>query len=94
MVEHWTRLRDEQDLLMGKRGVTRLGFALLLKYYTCFGRFPRGRSESPDEAVEHVARQARVPAAVLGVDYPDTLNTQRNLALWQKTQRRYRHAAK
>jgi len=41
LVEHWTVLEDEQQLVAGKRGATRLGFALLLKFYTRSGRFPR-----------------------------------------------------
>jgi len=34
LVEHWTVLEDEQQLVAGKRGATRLGFALMLKFYT------------------------------------------------------------
>lgn len=60
LVEHWTLLDDEQELIAGKRGPTRLGFALLLKFYTRLGRFPRGRGELPDDAVEFVARQVGV----------------------------------
>jgi DNA-binding CsgD family transcriptional regulator len=30
---HWTLLKDERELIAGKRGATRLGFALLLKFY-------------------------------------------------------------
>jgi len=37
LVEHWTVLEDEQQLVAGKRGATRLGFALLLKFYTRSG---------------------------------------------------------
>jgi hypothetical protein len=48
------------------RGPTRLGFALLLKFYTRHGRFPAGRSEFPDEVVAFVARQVKIPAADLG----------------------------
>ncbi len=66
LVEHWTVLDDEQDLVTGKRGATKLGFALLLKYYTRYGRFPRGRAEFPDEVVGFVARQVKVPAADFG----------------------------
>ncbi|MDX3570188.1 hypothetical protein [Streptomyces sp. ID05-47C] len=33
LVEHWTLLKDEQGLVSGKRGATRLGFAVLLKFY-------------------------------------------------------------
>ncbi len=67
LVEHWTLLDDERELIAGKRGPTRLGFALLLKFYTQAGRFPRGRGELPDEAVEFVARQASVEPAQLGL---------------------------
>lgn len=66
LVEHWTVLGDERDLIAGKRGATRLGFALLLKFYTRYGRFPRGRAELPDEVVEHLALEVRVPAADFG----------------------------
>ena len=66
LVERWTVLADDQDLIAGKRGATRLGFALLLKFFTQYGRFPEGRSELPDEAVEFVARQVKVPASDLG----------------------------
>src|SRR5690349_21286149 len=32
LVEHWTLLEDERQLVAGKRGATRLGFALALKF--------------------------------------------------------------
>lgn len=67
LVEHWTVLEDELELVAGKRGPTRLGFALLLKYYTRHGRFPRGRAEFADEVVGYVARQVKVPASELGL---------------------------
>jgi hypothetical protein len=66
LVEHWTLLDDERELIAGKRGPTRLGFALLLKFYSRLGRFPRGRSELPDEAVAFVARQVGVEPGDLG----------------------------
>lgn len=66
LVEQWTVLDDEQHLIAGKRGPTRLGFALLLKFFVLLGRFPGGRSELPDEAVDFVARQVKVPASDLG----------------------------
>jgi TnpA family transposase len=65
LVEHWTLLEDEQELVAGKRGATRLGFALVLKFYVRYGRFPRGRAELPADAVEFVARQVRVDASDL-----------------------------
>ena len=66
LVVHWTVLDDERELIAGKRGPTRLGFALLLKFYTWAGRFPRGRGELADETVAFVARQVGVDAGELG----------------------------
>ncbi|MGW7200704.1 DUF4158 domain-containing protein [Streptomyces chryseus] len=63
LVEHWTVLDDELELVAGKRGGTRLGFALLLKYYTRYGQFPRSRVDFPDEVVRFVARHMRVSVA-------------------------------
>jgi len=40
LVEHWTLLVDEQELIAGERGSTRLGFALLLKFYVRLGPVP------------------------------------------------------
>jgi hypothetical protein len=43
LVDHWTVLSGEAGLVNAKQESTRLAFALLLKYYTQHGRFPRGR---------------------------------------------------
>ena len=46
LVEYWTLLPAETDLLAGKHdGATKLGFALLLKFYGRYGRF-RGAGRS------------------------------------------------
>jgi hypothetical protein len=51
LVEYWTVLDDELELVAGKRGAARLGFALLLKHYRRHGHFPQGRAEFPDKVV-------------------------------------------
>lgn len=61
LIEHWTLVGDEWTLLAGKRGPTRLGFALLLKFHLNHGRFPRGRSELGDDVVAYIAAQVKVP---------------------------------
>ncbi|MFF3932902.1 DUF4158 domain-containing protein [Streptomyces hirsutus] len=66
LVKHRTLIKDEQELVSGKRGATRLGFAVWLKFYTQHGRFPRSRAELAGEAVEFVARQVQVSASELG----------------------------
>jgi Domain of unknown function (DUF4158) len=60
LIDRWTLGDAERELVSGKRGATRLGFALLLRFYTERGRFPRGRGEIPDAAVEYIARQVGV----------------------------------
>jgi len=60
LVEHFTLVGDELELLRNKTGATRLAFALFLKYLPWKGRFPRGRSELADNVIEHVARQVDV----------------------------------
>jgi len=66
LIDGWTLLAEERELVAGKQAANRLAFALLLKFFTQHGRFPRGRSELPDEAVDFVARQVDVPASELG----------------------------
>jgi hypothetical protein len=45
LVEHWTVLRGERNLIETKHSATRVGFTLVLKFYTRYGRFPQaGRS--------------------------------------------------
>jgi hypothetical protein len=62
LIDRWSLVADELALVAGKRGATRLGFAVLLRFYTDRGQFPRGRSEIPDSAIEYVARQVGVSA--------------------------------
>jgi hypothetical protein len=67
VVGNWTLVGDELDQLSGRRGATKLGFALLLRFYAVHGRFPTGRAEIPDQAVAYVARLVDVPASELGL---------------------------
>jgi Domain of unknown function (DUF4158) len=66
VVEHFTLDDRDRELLRNKSGSTRLGFAAMLKFLGWKGRFPRGRFELPDDAIEHLARQVRVPATEIG----------------------------
>jgi hypothetical protein len=66
LVEHFTLVDHELELLRNKTGATRVAFALLLKFLPWKGRFPRGRAELADNAVDHVARQVDVPPEELG----------------------------
>ena len=61
LVEHWTLLDGDHELVAGKRGTSRLAFALMLKFYARHGRFPDSDGDLPGEVVEFVARQVQVP---------------------------------
>ena len=65
LIECWTLLDDDRRLVANKTGVTRLGFALLLKFFELEGRFPRSAAELPASAVDYVAAQVKVPASAL-----------------------------
>jgi hypothetical protein len=67
LIGNWTLVGDELEQLSGRRGATKLGFALLLRFYAVHGRFPAGRGEIPDQAVAHVARLVDVPADEMGL---------------------------
>ena len=46
----WLILPEDQQLIEHKRGATRLGFALLLKFFQLEGRFPLNPHEVPQDA--------------------------------------------
>lgn len=67
LVASWTLVeQDERELVAYKRGATRLGFALMLKFFEIEARFPRHASEFPPAAVAYVARQVDVAPTELG----------------------------
>jgi Domain of unknown function (DUF4158) len=57
LMEHWTMLPHEHQLLGNKSGPTRLGFAVLLKYFQYEGRFPQHSGEVPSGIVTYLAQQ-------------------------------------
>ncbi len=62
LAEQWTLLPVERELLANKCGATRLGFAVLLKFFQCEARFPQSRQEVPLSVVAFLAKQVDVPA--------------------------------
>lgn len=69
LVGSWTLVDEDWRLVGNKSGQTRLGFALLLKFFELEARFPTGIEELPLAAVAYVAEQVRVDQALL-TDYP------------------------
>ncbi len=62
LVEHWTLLPKELELMGNKTGPTRLGFAVLLKFFQLEARFPQAKNEIPRLVVSYVAKQVSVEA--------------------------------
>lgn len=63
LIACWTLLEGDAALVGNKTGPTRLGFALLLKFFELEGRFPRSPEDLPEDAVTYVAHQVDVEAA-------------------------------
>jgi hypothetical protein len=57
LVEHWTLVPTELELLAYKTGATRLGFALLLKFFQYAACFPKDAQEIPEAIIKYVAKQ-------------------------------------
>jgi hypothetical protein len=50
LIEEWTLVPRELELLGNKTGSTRLGDSVLLKFFQREGRFPDSRAEIPSAA--------------------------------------------
>ena len=64
LVEFWTLYEAETTLLANKAGATRLGFAVLLKFFQVQARFPNFFEEIPSTAVAYLAKQLKIPASL------------------------------
>ena len=53
----WTFLPSGAELLANKTGPTRLGFAVLFKFFQYTARFPLSMREVPATAVAYIAKQ-------------------------------------
>jgi Domain of unknown function (DUF4158) len=62
LVEHWTLDVEDRVLLDNKTGATRLGFAVLLKFFRREGRFPQHKQEVPGIVITFLATQVGVDA--------------------------------
>jgi hypothetical protein len=70
LLEHWTLSASDQAHLGNKTGATRLGFAVLLKFFQREGRFPAFKNEVPSVVIAFVAAQVGVdPSAYLHYDW-------------------------
>ena len=69
-LEVWSLDLDDLALVGNKTGATRLGFAVLLKFFESRARFPLDRAEVPVEAVAFLAEQVGVEfGSLAGYDW-------------------------
>ena len=59
--QQWILFSKEQKLLKNKTGPTRLGFAVLMKYFQVAGRFPDNPGEVPRDVIRFIADQIDIP---------------------------------
>ncbi len=59
LIESWTLIPQELKLVRKKVGGNQIGFALLLKYFQLFARFPDSSEEIPDLIICNNCQSAR-----------------------------------
>ena len=57
LIENWTLLPQELKLVRNKVGGNQIGFALLLKYFQLYARFPDSSEEIPKIIISYIANQ-------------------------------------
>lgn len=61
LIENWTLLPTELELVKNKMGGNQIGFALLLKHFQLFARFPDEESSIPTVVISYLASQLNLP---------------------------------
>ena len=59
LADHWSLRPEEKELLGNKQGPSRLGFAVMLKFFQQEGRFPRQRQDVPLAIVKYLRTASR-----------------------------------
>ena len=62
LIENWTLVPTELNLVGNKVGANQIGFAILLKYFQTFARFPDSPQEIPDAIISYIAQQLQIPS--------------------------------
>ena len=57
LIENWTLVPQELKLVKNKLGGNQIGFALLLKHFQLFARFPDSQSSIPQTIISYIAHQ-------------------------------------
>ena len=65
LIDNWTLLPQELELVSNKVGANQIGFAILLKYFQIFARFPNSPKEVPSIIISYIAQQLKISCCVL-----------------------------
>ncbi|WP_036486612.1 Tn3 family transposase [Myxosarcina sp. GI1] len=61
LIETWTLLPQELELVRSKNGANQIGFAILLKYFQAYARFPTS-DEISTSVITYIAQQLQISA--------------------------------
>ena len=64
LIENWTLLSTELEFVSKKVGANQIGFAILLKHFQAFARFPDSPTEIPDSVISYIAQQLQIPSNI------------------------------
>jgi Domain of unknown function (DUF4158) len=63
LIENWTLLPTELELVRNKFGGNQIGFAILLKHFQLFAYFPDDESSIPQTIISYIAEQLKIPSS-------------------------------
>ncbi|NET03612.1 MAG: Tn3 family transposase [Symploca sp. SIO2B6] len=64
LIDNWTFLPQELELVSNKVGANQIGFAVLLKYFQLMARFPDSPKEIPKVIISYIAQQLKIPETI------------------------------
>ncbi|NER26159.1 MAG: DUF4158 domain-containing protein, partial [Symploca sp. SIO1C4] len=64
LIDNWTLLPQEIELVSNKVGANQIGFAVLLKYFQLMARFPDSPKEIPKIIISYIAQQLKIPEVI------------------------------
>lgn len=62
LIEIFTLTKEELEIFKKKSDETKLGFAILFKFFQSEGRFPVHKNEVPKNVIKYLSRQLKIKA--------------------------------
>jgi len=64
LIDNWTLVPQELELVSNKVGANQIGFAVLLKCFQIFAQFPNSPKEIPPIVISYIAQQLKIPETI------------------------------